>query len=314
VPNRAKRDQFRFIAFANQMSAVRYILAREYGVGRAQLPALSKAIEERPAFRRISRRPTARPARVAALITNAWQTELVLNLPRLVKDSPISALSLQWSTVQLYYCVYGAASAWLEAKCGLTAPASHSAFLRTIADHVMKGVFPSPWGAACSSCRPVSFCGEIAGHNLQPINLQDRPSYADARDFLCSALRWTRESQMEEPVGTWKRDHGRSRIPRNERADLDARLRETTIFDFLYMLRRRANYADAGFFMEGIGHPGEAARFHVALSRIGAASLLLFEKLLCATYGKKPMRELAEDFVGRSDFAKRLLGARVDLW
>jgi len=314
MANRVGTDQFRFFAFSNQMSAVRYILAQEYGAGRGQLPALSNVIEGRPAFLKMQRRSHARPARLAALITNAWQTELTLNLPRLVTHDQLSVLTIQWGIVQLYFSIHSAASAWLEAMCGPTAPASHAAFLRTLEDHVSKGTFPLPWGAACRSCSPLSPSGEIAGHHFTAPDLQDRPCYADARDFLCAALRWAREGQLAESVDRWKRDHGRSRISRAKKAELDGKLRETTVFDFLYQLRRRANYADAGFFMEGVRHPGEAARFHVALSRINAASLLLFEKLLCATHGKRTMTELAESFVGRSDFARRLVGSRVDLW
>jgi hypothetical protein len=79
-------------------------------------------------------------------------------------------------------------------------------------------------------------------------------------------------------------------------------------------LRVRANYADAEFFRVATQYPKDAVRFHLGLCRIGAASLLLFEKLLVAAHGRPAMLKLAMSFLSQLSRAESTVGKRLPLW
>lgn len=313
---RARTDpHISFAAYRDYLRAVRYVLAREYGEGPDQLPALSAAIDQRPACQHIRPLTHARPDRLAGLITIAWQTEVALNLPRLMKDEEFAALSIHWGTIQLYYAIYSAASAWLEAMLGESAPKDHRKVLNVLADYATnRAMFPLPWGAACGSCSPVAYCGETQGYQPQYVNPLSSPDYENALDLLCLSLKTTREQELEKRIADWKHQHHKKRIPRAERERLDQRLAPTTVFDFLRRLRVRANYVDAELFLAGSEYEGDASRFHESLCRIGRASLLLFEKLLAKAYGRGNMARLADDFLNKSRYGGSTLGERRPYW
>lgn len=303
-----------FTVYRNYLRAIRYILARHYGSGADQLAALADAVHERPTYQRIRQRTHGRTERLASLLDIAWQTEVALNLPSLIQDDELSAISIQWGTIQLYYAVYNAAAAWLEAMQGPTAPKTNRTVLRTLADFAStRALFPLPWGTACRSCTPVSFCGELAGYEPDTVKPVRSPTLDDAVDFLCLALKSVRKRELDRRVADWKRANARRRIHTAERAELDD-FEPMTVFDFLWMLRVRATYVDAEFFGLGTKYQDEAVNFHECLCRIGAASLLLFEMLLVAAYGKAHVLRVAEAFLERSTHGPSTLGRRVDLW
>ncbi len=305
-----------FVAYHNYLLAVRYLLGRKYDSGDAQLAALSQTIEERPAFQRMQQRRHARRERLAGLMSIAWQTEVALNLPCLLdgEDGEFAALSTHWGTIQLYYAVYSAASAWLEAMQGESAPKDHRAVLNVLADYAAtKALFPLPWGAACRCCSPVEYCGEAEGYTPKYINPLSSAGYETALDRLCLALKTTREQELERRVAEWKRERRRKRISRPEREKRD-NFAPTTLFDFLWRLRVRANYVDAELFLAGGEFEQSAVSFLDCLCRIGSATLLLFEKLLAKSYGKVHIEALADQFVERSRYGRMTVGRRRPYW
>ncbi len=296
------------------MSAIGYVLDGEFGPGPSQLTTLASAIESRPAYQSIRRRAYAQPERLAGLLSIAWQTELALNVPSLIHEEDLASLSIHWGTIQLYYVVYCGACAWLEAMQGSSAPDSHRAALNSLSHHaVNQRVFPLPWGAACRSCTPAAFCGEAASHQPAPVNVLKSPPRSRALDYLCLALKKTREWQLGTRVDQWKKDHARRRISRAEKCLQDG-FPPTTVFDFLWKLRVRTNYQDAEFFAVAQQYTADAVRYHRALCQIAAASLLLFEKLLVAAHGKATVARLAQGLLDRSATSQSTLGRRLSLW
>jgi hypothetical protein len=304
-----------FAAYTNYIRAIGYVLDGQFGSGARQLATLATAMQSRPAYQSIQRRGHARPERVAGLLNIAWQTELALNLPRLIREEHLASVTIHWGTIQLYYAVHCAACAWLEAMEGPTAPDSHRAALRALSHHAsVAGMFPLPWGLACRSCAPVvSFCGEIPNYQPSPVNVLATPGPGNALDYLCLALKKTREWQLGQRVDRWKRDNKRLRISPMERSLQDG-FSPTTVFDFFWKLRLRINYQDAEFFTVAHQYPTDAVRYHRGLCQIAAASLLVFEKLVAAAYGRGSLASVAKKLLDRSDTSKQTVGQRVNLW
>lgn len=308
-----------FDAYRYYLSAIYLLLEREYGSDPIQLSALSQAINRRPAYQGIEPLTYARPDRLAALIKNAWQTEVALKLPRLleVEDEEFAALSIHWGTSQLYYAVYCAASAWLEAMSGANSPRTHREALDKLAKYATtEAMFPLPWGAACHSYTPVAYSGETAGYQYQPrfVDHLHSPDLSTALDMVCLFLKTTRDKDLALRVATWKKKTNRERILRPELRRLDSILQPTTVFDFLWFLRKRATYEDAELFLVGSTLEDDAVGYFDNLCRIGRASLLLFEKLLAKAYGRDNMERLARDFMSKSRYGKKTVGERIPYW
>jgi hypothetical protein len=310
-------------AHKNYLRAIRYALALEYGTGSQQLEAIAKDIEELPGFSKICIRTPERPDVVRSLINTAWQTEVAINVPRFsASDSGLRAISIHWATIQLYFAVHGAACAWLQARNDAS-PRDHRAALNTLSTFATgrTQLIPEPWNYACSSWSTASFCGGLLAHSRQYANPVRSPQFTSqsVRDYICCALRSVREDDLTRRLNQWRRDtkYGTDkRLPRGVRKQVDdhGRFLPTTLFDYFHNLRLRANYGDAEFLMLGEQHVEEAEYYYENLWRICSATLLLFEKLLAAFWGRANIVEAAQDIVKRSSTAQRTVGNRIDLW
>lgn len=304
-------------AYKDYLRAIRYCIAHRYGHLPHQLAAVAEAVEQQPGYLRIKHKRVARWERVAQLLNTAWQTEVALNLPRFSSDEGVRALSIHWGTIQLYYAVYCSASAWLEAVHGNTAPQKHRATLNTLASCAARHhVFPVPWSAVCVCHKPQSFSG-IDGHQPKPIRTVRSPSYNDYLDYICTALKAVRDRDLKDKALRWKKDNGLDEarpLPRGRRALLDGDLCATSLFDFLWHLRVRAQYGDAEFLMLGREHAAQATDFYECLWRVASATLLVFEKLTVAVAGREPMLVLVADLLRRSETAAETVGVRVAHW
>jgi hypothetical protein len=122
-------------------------------------------------------------------------------------------------------------------------------------------------------------------YSFNPMELSHEPE-----QFVCAALRMTRRWKIAQNRNDWLRRNKtkngapRKKLPALERAKIVADLRPTTLMDFLYELRRRANY-------EGVDEYGSDAedanveRFHRGLLHIADMGLLHYEAMLVQCVG-----------------------------
>lgn len=275
---------------------------------------LSAEIEKLPRYFDLPNISVGDSGRIRSLVRIAWQTEVVLRRPRITNDEELSILSIHWGTIQLYYAVYSAAAAWLESARGKDAPKRRRAVLNVLSDVACKdGLFPLPWGAACHSYLPVSFCGTLAGHTPEKVSHLSSPGPGEELDLLCLALKATRRKRLEENLEVWKAKNKMRRVPRRKKVELD-QFTCTTVFDLLWDMRVYATYKDAEPFAFASRWPSDAVKYMESLCRIVAPSLLLFEKLLARSYGRSNLNALASEFIENFAYANDTVGLRIALW
>lgn len=272
---------------------------------------------------------------VAACLNRAWGTELILATTiDLASTSDVVGLANSWGSVQAYYAIYGAVQAVLVAE-GHPRPDNHQTTQRSFVDlWITRRIDLPPWSFASAAvgARLADADGFVGGPNRK-LNLAVHPWSAwaaeSAWDISALALRGTRRRQSDE-----QRDAARERkraqrrkdfkakqeernsagkrqlqqpkwwdstpqLTKQEKADLDSRLRPTTVLDHLFRLRIRANYEDALMFSQGPESEWDAQLWAANLVALTSASLLVHELRLAHLLGVPFMRNAADSWLRR---------------
>ena len=213
---------------------------------------------------------------VRRLLRIAWQTELAARVSDVYDDNMLRRVAAQTLPVQAYYAVFNAARAMTTSAgspCG-THQAVHRDFESQRAKHAYRS-----WGVTLSgdpdSLPDCALTPKITVPKaFNPMELSHEPE-----DYVWAALRMTRRWKVATARENWLRanktkdGNPRKRMPSSERARLIVSLRESTLMDFLYELRRRTNY-------EGVDEYGSDAedtvvdRFHRGLLHVADMGLL----------------------------------------
>lgn len=217
----------------------------------------------------------------------AWQTELAARVSDAYDDDMLRRVAAQTLPVQAYYAVFNAARA-MTTSAGMTC-GTHQAVHRDFESQRAKRAFGSWKVTLVGDPESLSDCiltpGITAPKSFNPMELSYEPS-----DYVWAALRMTRRWKTTSVRDDWLRKNKtkdgkpRKRLPNNERARLVANLRATTLLDFLYELRRRANY-------DGVDEYGSDAedhvvdRFHRGLLHVADMGLLHYETMLVQYVG-----------------------------
>ena len=128
--------------------------------------------------------------------------------------------------------------------------------------------------------------------------------------YLFAALRTTRRWKLRQQRVSWladaanrKKDGGlRKRLPAGEAARIATRLRPTTLLDFVYELRRSANYDTADEYGAEV-NDSDIARFQVGMEHLLDTGMLVIETQLAALAGVKALEQQAQAW---SKTAKRV--------
>lgn len=279
---------------------------------------------------------------VRTSLVNAWGTELLLafggQLAR--REDELLRVMNNWAVVQTYYVGYHAIQALLVAR-GQPRPESHpktqAQFATTWAD---RPVNLPPWtlgardGGWCnppvgqtiddsvspwSACGPIS-CWDLAAKALRTTREEAvRDRIAEARDRKKSANRkaWLAEERNRAAAGrktrrepTWSRPQ----LASAEKRAVQVRVRSYTLLDYLYRLRIKTNYEDAGMFIDGPEDELVSGEAHRNLVAIAGCTLLVHELHITAIVGRAKMLNWADDWLGPNAHGQQLgLALRRDL-
>jgi len=96
---------------------------------------------------------------------------------------------------------------------------------------------------------------------------------------------------------------------------LDSKLREYSMLDYLYRLRIKANYEDAGMFTDGPDDDEVSKSVHADLVNIAAAAMLVHELHIRQLVGATVMKRWLEEWVKANPIGLRPMGlaARANL-
>jgi hypothetical protein len=288
-----------------------------------QLAHLAPKIAASPSMARpVQTKPDLGQTRSSLL--NAWGTEMILALGgQVATEEELLRLMNNWAVVQTYYVGYHAVQALLASR-GQPRPESHpktqAQFATLWADRELhlppwtlaacdggwrnppgKGIDDrvSPW----SACGPGT-CWNLAGKALRTTR-EDTVGerLAATRDRMRSANRkqWLEDEQQrvaqrrkprKEP--SWPRPQLRAADKRS----VESKVRSYTLLDYLYRLRIKTNYEDAGMFIDGPEDTASSGQVHRDLVAIGSCTLLLHEMHVASMVGKQRFLGWADAWLG----------------
>jgi hypothetical protein len=103
---------------------------------------------------------------------------------------------------------------------------------------------------------------------------------------------------LDDLVDETKRQLRVDRAPPGTRRGRDQHLTATTVFDFLWRSRTRANYGDPGMFFMGALGEWDVLGYHRAVRRITAATMFIFEAMI-AQRARSVLEEASTHFISR---------------
>jgi len=297
-----------FAVHRNYLASLALSLDLLYGSDDALLDGLVRAQRQLPAFGRLGRRPLADGAELRRLLSIAWASELQLRLAT-HGGGAFLRYSNAWAPVQAYYAIYMSAHAWLLTMGMGGLVDDHTTTLRTIVRHgVDRGLLPHPWTVTCGGCPEL---GErrMAGipdnvDATKHVEMLANPTVGDIYPRMAKMLETTRDLRLQRIRREWLRANKRQRMPATEKRRAGDRLHATTLFDYLWRLRIRANYGDvSAFLMSGVDERDHLTYFK-GLLRLTESTCLLFESLIATRIGFPAYNEAVGEF---------LAGGGVDL-
>jgi hypothetical protein len=335
-----------FRAHANYLRAFAMLCTTPYQKGvtllfirlQQQLASLAPVIVALPSMAPPSTQANLEQTRTS--LVNAWGTELLLALGgQLASEEELLRLMNNWAVVQAYYVGYHAIQALLSAR-GQPRPESHpktqAQFAALWAD---RALHLPPWtlgardGGWCnlpshsiddsispwSGCDPVS-CWSLAGKALRTTReeaVRERLATARDRKRLNNRKAWREDEQSRLSTGKRPRkepDWPRPHLTANEKRTVHSKVRSYTILDYLYRLRIKTNYEDAGMFIEGPEDQLSSRHVHDDLVAIAGCTMLVHELHIAAIVGRARLLQWADGWLGPNAHGQHLgLALRRDL-
>jgi hypothetical protein len=202
-----------------------------------------------------------------------------------------------WLPVQAYYAVHGVGLATLAA-IGQPSPKEHSGFRSAFSVSLAK-YFPYPLGMACHGGPEANDFG-YSGVGLSANDVREQsnlavPCLENAETLVGKSLCTTRERLLHDRLDQARRQKvtkGRRRraLRMGERQAITDRVPATTVCDFLYRMRVRANYDDPEMYLTSRDYADQAVSHY--------ADLLFVTELVVECLGT-----LIERKIGRETFA-----------
>lgn len=240
-----------------------YAAFLEQTYGEQILDRLAQAQEQLTEFNALEGgSPLDSELEIAAL--RGW---LTFRLIEKVQDFPeIMPLANYWLPVQAYYAVHGLGIAVIRSLGQQHPPTRHSRFLSYMSEEIIHRFFPAPLSWRVSGCcvRPAQLHGiSLSAEDIRQQSNLEHPPYRRPEALLGKCLTTTREKKLEEKFSDMRRSGvGRRRPRRNLRSEEKSRIVQamhpTSVMDFLYRVRIRANYDDPNIYIYGSQDGGQA--------------------------------------------------------
>lgn len=285
--------------YNHYLTSYRHVMEELYGANGSLLGNVKDGVLSAPGYKNLNGAP--RPHHLyAKALSNAWSTEVALNLAGLLEDPELVATANHWATIQAYYAVSHLLRAFVATRDGRSPEPRHVWLLEQIGDTMAsRHLLPAPWNVICSGPEAAYQYPNLPSHvDLPAFSPMARPRPEHAWSSVCMALRTTRERRIRDRVGDWKKGQRKKRITAEERKRVGEKTKPTTLFDFLYRLRIRSNYSDADAFAAGILQPSEAVQLNESLRYIVSSTMFTLELLIDRQLPTGSVRLEAERFIG----------------
>lgn len=226
-----------------------------------------------------------------ALLLNAWNSELGLHL--VDDDDPRLMAQNQWNNVYAYYASGRAALAWLLVRDSI-APRRHRRLLDAMSMQVQTALYPEPWSCRCTACTPLAH----AGFATPPPDVHNLETAADCHGGVAKLLKTTRQKRIDELKLQHLADNKLRRAPSGLALRLDRSMVPTTVFDFMWRSRTRANYGDPSMFYVGTLDESRS-RAYVHAVRVATGATMLLMEAFIAERARDTLVDAAMHFIAR---------------
>jgi len=285
VSEETSEYEYKFLTYLHYLTSLRNFLkdnCQDY-------QSFGQAIASSGNFRKIQGGHCQDIDLLKRVMRNAWFTEVQLNLPG--SRPELITYSNHWAPVQLYYACFLSLRGFFLSS-GSNIDKNHIATLRTISSEIERrpSLFLEPISVMCKGDpehkteQYPNLPSGISINRISSLSPSERVSFYDS---YCMFLRTTRNRQIETAVNEWKKKHRRKKIGKEKRKCCVDGLPSTTIFDVLYRLRIRSNYADADLYLLNISNECDAVRLYECFTGIAWHTLFVFELIMTKYLGKR---------------------------
>ncbi len=317
-----KEEDERAKAFAvhkNYVSAISSYIFNAWGTPPTHIEDLLKTQQALSGYSKMQAKTPPSPIDVHRCLTISWASELQLQLGAAV-DPVTLRYSNVWAPVHAYYAIYMSLQAWFAMNGMLHLTDDHTSSLRTIANMVAsRSLFPAPWNVTCTGCPQL---GTVSFHNAPPdaecggdIEVLSRPVASTFWPRYGKMLETTRRRRLERNFGEWKKSRGRKAMKQAEKLQVEKNLPPTTMFDFFWRLRVRANYRDVSSFLTWNVDDLEQQEFSEGLTNVVEATCALLQSLVVRAGARRLYQDSGAGFLsahsGRVGTALQFLDRRI---
>lgn len=293
-----------FTTYSNYLLHISNSIKGIYGMDDDLHFGLVQAMRAHQPVRKVQRRSlsTADESRVTQALRLSWATESQLRL-RGQHDPELLPDLLHGAASEAYYAVYHSARAFFIAG-GFSVQSNHASVLNQLSTVVaQRKLLLPPWS--------VYVAGGPTKNHFQTSGLPvciPKPSYVSnlARvapdavwDSLAKGLRTTRERQLKERRDDWCVKAKRKRLPAEQAKRIAESTPPTTLFNFLWRLRKRSDYRDVDIFLDGISSPNQALNYHSSMEGLVAGTLTVLNTLTVAYAGAAIYEQIISPFLRR---------------
>ena len=230
-------------------------------------------------------------------LVNGWNTEkiLITNKQLLLNDD--NYFVLQWSFPQAYYSVFATTLAYFS-SVGYTEN-SHTAVLKKLGEIIHSGEYPSFLSFNASGTKKNMNYHNIDCHSTNKTWGVSSFDTDSVENKICQFLRTTRKIQLDEKREDMKKNfltskhQPKKKIDESEWEKVSQKTGYTTIFNFIYRKRIKANYRDIDTFnYEGI----KSSQINNCLLRIVSAINLTNESFVYKAIGLDNYNKIFQGF------------------
>ena len=299
-----------FTTYRNYVEDLERIISLEYGPLDARHAAIVAAFQDMPLAAKLGKRnlSTGTLQEVRQSLERSWGMLRACWMP-LEFDAYVTEFNAS-VPITVYYATYHAALAAIAAT-NHRGNSSHRTTLNELSTIVSKKLLPWPWSTQCTGPDVqdefvfIGFRGDISA--VSPLQgLSD----GELTNRLGAMLKTTRKKELDRRFVERRKSlqkSNRKNLTRTEKTHIPASTVETTVFDVLYRIRKKANYEGSDDFVLGPSGSSDARRFGASLIHVADASVVALEALVDRAIGKDMVWKWLREYSARSGSAIALV-------
>jgi hypothetical protein len=235
--------------------------------------------------------------RLRQSLFHSWNSQIHLH-QYVGMDDDYIAISLQWLPTIFYYTLYHSTQAYFAAS-GKPHTPNHTEALRVLATEHKR--FPLFMGATCSKFLPTPQFSELdlGGQALNELSNLATPNKDNVNLHLAKILKTTRNQALTDGYEEKRKRLKRKNLTKDHKIEVDTKLNETGLVQFLYRMRKRFNYEDGEIAHQGGSSSISANSMYKAIRRSYMGYSFTLEWLAANYAGKNNFNQIFEEFKGR---------------